>query len=257
MSLLSIISPAKKLNYSAETRFTAQYSLPDFTEEAQILIAILRKLDVAAIAELMELSTQLATLNHERYQAFALPFTPENAKQALLTFNGDVYQSIKVSEYSEADFDYAQERLRILSGLYGLLRPLDLIQPYRLEMGTKLANERGKDLYAFWKETLTEALNKHIQAMKARYVVNLASKEYFQSIDVGKLSVPIITPVFKEYRRERYQSIFLYAKQARGAMADYLIRERIESLEALTLFNGMGYSFKEELSDEHNLVFVR
>ncbi|RMG54289.1 MAG: YaaA family protein, partial [Bacteroidetes bacterium] len=173
--MLFVISPAKKLDLSEETRFTQNYSQPAYLADTQELVAQLSEMSEAQLGELMHISPQLASLNHERYQQFQLPFSPDNAKQALLCFNGDVYQQFRLAEYSEAEFAYAQAHLRILSGLYGLLRPLDLIQPYRLEMGTRLANARGKDLYAFWGARLTEALGAELAQQESPVLINLAS----------------------------------------------------------------------------------
>lgn len=255
--MLLVISPAKKLDFSAETRFTELYTQPALLDESQLLVDELSKMEPARIGALMDLSAALAQLNYERYQQFARPFTPENAKQALLAFKGDVYQRFPLDQYQPADFDFAQARLRILSGLYGLLRPLDLIQPYRLEMGTNLPNVRGRNLYEFWGERITEALNADLQALGTAWLINLASEEYFKSVRPARLRAQVITPVFKEERGGKLQSIFLYAKQARGAMADFAIRNRLSEPEALKSFDGMGYRFLASASDEHNWVFAR
>ncbi|MDX2247792.1 MAG: peroxide stress protein YaaA [Bacteroidia bacterium] len=255
--MVIIISPAKKLDFSEETRYVPHYTLPAFMTDTQVLIKELVKKSEKKIAELMELSPQLAALNRERYQQFHTPFTPENAKQALMAFKGDVYLSFELEKYSEEEFAFAQKHLRILSGLYGLLRPLDLIQPYRLEMGTQLKNRRGKNLYEFWGNRITQALNEVLTESGSTVLINLASAEYFKSVNASKLTGTILTPTFKEERNGQYKAVFLYAKQARGAMADYIIREKITQPEDLKQFNGMGYCFHETLSNEKEWVFTR
>jgi hypothetical protein len=255
--MLLVISPAKKLDFSAETRFTELYTQPAFLDESQLLVDELSKMEPARIGALMDLSAALAQLNYERYQRFSRPFTPENAKQALLAFKGEVYQSFPLEQYEQADFDFAQAHLRILSGLYGLLRPLDLIQPYRLEMGTHLLNARGRNLYEFWGERITEALSAELKALGTPWLINLASEEYFKAVRPARLGAQVITPLFKEARNGKLQSIFLYAKQARGAMANFAIRQRLSEPEGLKAFTGMGYRFLEEASSEHTWVFAR
>lgn len=255
--MILVISPAKKLDYSEDTRYTDAYTTPSFLDDSKQLIKALAQKSVDEIASLMNLSAKLATLNHDRYQQFSFPFSPENAKQALLAFKGDVYLSFELEKYGEADFEFAQAHLRILSGLYGLLKPLDLIQPYRLEMGTPLSNRRGANLYAFWGEKITEALNEEVARTGSQALVNLASKEYFKAIDPALLDVPVITPVFKEDRDGKLKSIFLYAKQARGAMCDFAIRHRITDPENLKGFDGMGYRFRPSLSTDQEWVFSR
>ncbi|MEZ4774256.1 MAG: peroxide stress protein YaaA [Bacteroidia bacterium] len=255
--MIVIISPAKKLDFSEETRYTTTHTLPSFLPDSQLLIKELVKKSEKKIAEMMDISPQLAALNHERYQQFHTPFTPENAKQALLAFKGDVYLSFELEKYSEEDFLFAQQHLRILSGLYGLLNPLDLIQPYRLEMGTALKTRRGKNLYEFWGDRITHALNTSFADSGDKVLINLASAEYFKSVNLKKLDGRVITPSFKEERNGQYKSIFLYAKQARGAMADFIIREKITHTEEIKHFTGMGYCFHEGLSREDEWVFTR
>jgi hypothetical protein len=255
--MLMVISPAKKLDFSDETRYTAQYSQPGHLDAAQVLIDTLAARTPAEIAELMDLSPKLAELNAERYRSFRQPFTPGTAKQALLAFKGDVYLSFTLGEYQDGDFAFAQRHLRILSGLYGVLRPLDLIQPYRLEMGTALPTGSGKNLYEFWGGRIADALNEALAEAGGSTLVNLASDEYFKSVQRKRLQARVITPVFKEWRKGKLQSIFLYAKQARGAMADYAIRFRIAEPEALKDFTGMGYRYAPEASDADTWVFAR
>ena len=255
--MIFIISPAKKLDLSEETRFTQNYSLPAHLEDTQVLVKSLARMKEKKIGELMGISPKLAALNYDRYQSFSLPFTPDNAKQALMCFKGDVYLSFNLEDYQEAEFAFAQKHLRILSGLYGLLKPLDLIQPYRLEMGTKMKNRRGKDLYAFWGDRITKALNEALEESGSSLLVNLASNEYFKSVKPKKLKGKIITPVFKDDRNGQLKSIFLYAKQARGAMCDFAIREKVTEPEQLKAFTGMGYAYHDALSTEDQWVFTR
>ncbi|MEZ4850135.1 MAG: peroxide stress protein YaaA [Bacteroidia bacterium] len=255
--MIFVISPAKKLDFSEETRFTQNYSMPAHMDDTEQLVKVMVKKSEKKIAELMSISPQLAALNYERYQNFTTPFTPENAKQALLAFKGDVYLSFDLESYSEGEFDFAQKHLRILSGLYGLLKPLDLIQPYRLEMGTKLSNRRGKNLYDFWGDRITKALNQDLEELSSDVLVNLASNEYFKSVKPAKLNARVITPGFKDDRNGQFKTIFLYAKQARGAMADFAIRNKINTPEGLKTFDGMGYVFNESLSKGDDWVFTR
>ena len=231
----------------------APSSLPRFLPQSEALITKLRTLKVAQISKLMGVSDKIATLNHQRYQEFALPFTEDNAKQALLSFTGDVYTDIDSKHYSAADFDFAQAHLRIISGLYGCLRPLDLIQPYRLEMGTKLPIHRSKDLYQFWGDKITESLNNEEKEL----VVNLASQEYFGAIQSKKLQASLLTVAFKEARNGTYQVIGLFAKRARGAMTNYIIKQRITTTEGMKEFSEHGYGFNEQLSSQQEYVFTR
>lgn len=255
--MILIISPAKTLDLSEETRYTANYSLPSYQQEAHELVRVLSGYSATQIKELMGVSDNLAQLNYERYQKFQPEFNPENAKQALLTFNGDVYTGFDLETYGEADYRYAQEHLRILSGLYGLLRPLDLIQPYRLEMGTRLKNEKGKDLYAFWGDQIARALNQALEEAGTSTLVNLASNEYFKSVDTNALAGDIITPSFKDIRGGKPKVISFFAKKARGLMCDFAIKEKVSDPEKLKAFNGMGYEYNPELSSEKDWVFTR
>jgi hypothetical protein len=256
--MLFVLSPAKKLDLSEETRFTQNHSFPAYLDQSEILVKKLAKMKAPALGKLMSISPQLSELNFQRFQEFSLPFLPENAKQAILCFNGDAYQSLETAEYEAEDFAYAQEHLRILSGLYGLLRPLDLIQPYRLEMGTKLSNRRGKNLYDFWGDRITTALNQALAEQASPYLINLASNEYFKSVQKNGFQGEIITPIFKDQRPDgQLKTLFLYAKQARGAMVNYAIREKVTQPGQLKDFQGMGYQYREELSDEKTWVFTR
>lgn len=255
--MLFVISPAKKLDFSEETRYTQEYSQPRMLDQAEVLVTSLSKYSAKKIGTLMHLSEQLAQLNYERYQTFAPPFTPENAKQAMLSFAGDVYQSLETEVYEQEHYDYAQHHVRILSGLYGLLKPLDLIQPYRLEMGTKLKSRRGQDLYAFWKNRIRKLLEADLAETGDQILVNLASNEYFKSVQAKDLKARVITPQFKDEKDGQLKMISFFAKQARGAMVDFAIKEQVKDVEQLKDFQGMGYGFREELSKENEWVFVR
>lgn len=255
--MILVISPAKTLDLSEDTRYTQRHSQPLLLDESKRLVDQLMQLDPHALGELMHISDDLAKLNYDRYQQFTTPFSPKNAKQALLTFNGDVYTGLDLATYQESEFDYSQQHLRILSGLYGVLRPLDLIQPYRLEMGTRLRNERGKNLYEFWGERITLALRQDLAEQGATNLVNLASQEYFKSVNTTSLGVRVITPQFKEIRDGQAKTIAIYAKQARGVMCDYAIKEKITDPEALKGFTGMGYHYNEAASELDNWVFTR
>lgn len=211
----------------------------------------------ADIAKLMELSEKLAALNVTRFKNFTTPFTPTNARQAILAFKGDVYESMEVAAYGKKEFDFAQAHVRILSGMYGVLKPLDLIQPYRLEMGRKLAIGKTRDLYSFWGSRLAELLDRELATHKTRVLINLASEEYAKAIDRNVLKTPVIDVVFKEKQKDRLKVVGLFAKQARGAMADFIIKNHIDEIKSLRDFTGRGYGYQPSLSDSQTLVFVR
>jgi cytoplasmic iron level regulating protein YaaA (DUF328/UPF0246 family) len=217
-------------------------------------VRIMKKKTAKEIGELMHISDNLAELNDERFKTFQKDFTSENSKQALLAFKGDVYTKIEVDEYSKEDFEFAQKHLRILSGLYGLLKPLDLIQPYRLEMGIKLENKKGKNLYEFWDKKISKAIN---EASNGQTIINLASQEYFKSVHLKTLKSPLINIEFKEYKDNSYKIIGFFAKQARGMMSNFAIKNRITNPEQLKTFNESGYEYSEKMSDEKNWIFVR
>ncbi|WP_461519178.1 peroxide stress protein YaaA [Porticoccus sp.] len=254
--MLTVISPAKTLDYDSPLT-TAEYSLPDYLEDSAELISELRKLSPPQVSELMGISDKLGALNFGRYLDWQSEFTPDNARPAVLAFKGDVYTGLAVDSLSEADLQWAQQHLRILSGLYGLLRPLDLMQPYRLEMGTKLANPKGKDLYQFWGGKITEGLNAELGSMKTPVLVNLASNEYFKSVVPGKLNADIITPVFKDWKGGKYKIISFYAKKARGLMSRYIIEHRIDDAERLKEFDYAGYAYQPAMSSAREWVFTR
>jgi len=254
--MLMVISPAKTLDYDTPPA-TPHFTQPEHLEHAQVLIDQLRDFSPAQIAELMHLSDKLAGLNAARFGSWQPAFTQDNAKQALLAFKGDVYTGLNAEDFSEADFDFAQQHLRMLSGLYGLLRPLDLMQPYRLEMGTKLANVRGNNLYDFWGERISGWLNGALEAQGDNVLLNLASNEYFSAVKRKALNARIIDTEFKDLKNDQYKIISFYAKKARGLMARYVIKERLSDPAGLKDFNYQGYRFSAEHSKPDSLVFLR
>lgn len=253
--MLILISPAKTLDYS--TPKIQEHTQPDFTSDIKALVQVMKKKSASDIAQLMHISANLAELNEVRYKTFQSEFNFENSKQALLAFKGDVYTKIDVDNYTQEDFAFAQEHLRILSGLYGLLKPLDLIQPYRLEMGTRFANRRGQNLYRFWGDTITDQLNRELGSRREKVLVNLASTEYWQSVNPRKLDADVITPVFKDCKNGQYKIISFFAKKARGMMSAYIIQQQVNNSEALKHFNTAGYAFNESMSSATEWVFTR
>ena len=217
----------------------------------------LKKHSPKQISDLMKISDNLGTLNANRYNNWSLPFNEGNAKQAAFAFHGDVYQGLKIDSFSQDDLYYAQDHFRILSGLYGLLRPLDLIQAYRLEMGTSINNKRGKNLYDFWNSSITKHLNKELEFSKSQYLLNLASNEYFKVIQPQNLNATIITPIFKDWKNGQYKVISFFAKKARGMMASYQLKNKIRNPEELKNFDSGGYIFNDNMSKEYQLVFTR
>jgi cytoplasmic iron level regulating protein YaaA (DUF328/UPF0246 family) len=254
--MLMVISPAKTLDYDTPPT-TKRFTQPEHLDHAQLLIDQLRNLSPQQISELMHLSDKLAALNVARYGSWTPEFTPDNAKQALLAFKGDVYTGLNASDFSEQDFNFAQTHLRMLSGLYGVLRPLDLMQPYRLEMGTKLANARGKDLYGFWGERISNWLNDALAAQGDDVLLNLASNEYFGAVKRNALNARVIDVDFKDMKNGQYKIISFYAKKARGLMTRYVIKERIEQPEQLKAFAYDGYRYSPDDSSINHLVFLR
>ncbi|TDF86632.1 peroxide stress protein YaaA [Pseudomonas sp. H9] len=254
--MLTVISPAKTLDYETPP-VTQRYTQPQYLDDSQELIEQLRELSPAQISELMHLSDKLAGLNAARFGSWTPAFTPDNAKQALLAFKGDVYTGLDAESLSEDDFSYAQDHLRMLSGLYGLLRPLDLMQPYRLEMGTKLANARGKDLYAFWGTRISEWLNQALAEQGDDVLLNLASNEYFSAVKRNALNARVINTEFRDFKNGQYKIISFYAKKARGMMSRFVIQERINDPEQLKQFDVQGYYYSPEQSKPDNLVFLR
>lgn len=254
--MLIVLSPAKTLDWTSPLR-TKTYTTPAFLDQSESLVENLRDYDLDGLKSLMKISDKIATLNAERYAQFTTPFSPENARQALLAFKGDSYLDFAIEQYDEEDFAYAQQHLRILSGLYGLLRPLDLIQPYRLEMGTKLKNERGKNLYAFWGDRLRRALAEDLAAQGDDILINLASNEYFKSVAAGQLDADIVTPVFKDLKGGQYKIISFFAKKARGQMARFIIERELNDPDGLKTFKVDGYRYNRGESSARELVFTR
>jgi uncharacterized protein len=254
--MLIVISPAKTLDYDTPA-VTDRYSMPDFIEHSKELVGILKKMPPSDISTLMGVSDALASLNAGRFASWSPTFAPENAKQAILAFNGDVYEGLDAASLPAKHLDYLQSHVRILSGLYGALRPLDLMQPYRLEMGTRLANGRGKDLYAFWGNTVTEALNAVMAERQSEALINLASDEYFKVLKPRLLRAPVVTPVFEDWKNGQYKIISFYAKRARGLMARYAARKGITQPEKLKKFDAEGYAFDKANSSEYKWVFRR
>ena len=254
--MLIVISPAKTLDFETPPK-TREFTIPGFLDDSAELIDELRGMEPHELGNLMGISPKLADLNSNRYHAWSLPFTSRNAKQSVLAFKGDVYSGLDADNLSQDDLKYAQEHLRILSGLYGVLKPLDLMQPYRLEMGTKLKTRRGKDLYAFWRARINVALTGDLKKQKDGILINLASNEYFKSVKPEQLDARIITPVFKERRNGEYKLISFFAKKARGLMSRYIIRNRLGDPEDLKGFDLEGYGYNQTLSGEDRPTFTR
>lgn len=255
--MLTLISPAKTLDFETPS-VSKTHSKADFLKQSAELIEQLQELSPQDISSLMSVSDKIGELNYQRFMDWATPLKPGKAKQAVLAFKGDVYTGLDAESLSDEDFSFAQDHLRILSGLYGLLRPLDLILPYRLEMGTKFANRGGKNLYEFWGEQITEAVNAQLASSGSNTLVNLASNEYYKAVKPKLLNAEVITPQFKDLKNGQYKMISFYAKKARGLMAAYMIRERIvDDVEALKGFDSEGYYYSPEQSDAKTLVFLR
>ncbi len=257
--MLIVVSPAKALDYSSKLP-TRKHSQPRMLDDAEPLVETMRQKSPEELSKLMNISAELAELNFERYADWEAPFTPHDARPALLAFAGDVYQGMDAaSTFDERDYTHAQKVLRILSGLYGVLRPLDLMQPYRLEMGSKLVTERGDDLYDYWGERITAVLNEDLAASPGpAVVVNLASQEYFRSVDPARLKGRLVTPAFLDSSDDKDpKMISFFAKRARGAMAGWIIRNRVKSLRGLNNFDGLGYCFDPQRSGTDHPVFVR
>lgn len=256
LAMLALISPAKTLDYETQLP-TDQFTQPRLLEHSQQLISIAQQLSASEIATLMSVSEKIASLNAARFRDWQPDFDFSNARQALFAFKGDVYTGLDAYSLSNGNIEYAQKHLRMLSGLYGLLRPLDLMMPYRLEMGTKLKNERGSNLYQFWDQTITHLINEDLAAQQSEVLVNLASDEYYKAVKESKIQAEIIKPVFLDEKNGRYKVISFYAKQARGLMARYMIDHQVQSVEELKNFNSEGYAFDAESSLKGELVFKR
>ncbi len=253
--MLLLVSPAKTLDFSTSENKT--FTQPRFMTESKTLVSILKKKSAGDLKELMHISDKLAELNHARYQEFKEPFDLKNSKQSILAFRGDVYTGLNVDDFTEDDLEFSQQCLRVLSGLYGLLRPMDLMQAYRLEMGTKLESEKGKNLYDFWGEKITKMLNKDLAVKENKSVINLASKEYFKSIKVDNLNGKLYNVHFKEERDGKLKIIAFSAKKARGMMCRYIIKNRITTAEGMKSFAEDNYLFNDELSTETEYFFTR
>lgn len=253
--MIITLSPAKSLDFSPSKLNT--FSMPRLLEHSERLVQALKKKTPKKLQNLMSISLDLAELNVERYHSFKTPFTPENAKQSLLAFNGDVYLGLEASTLSEDELNLANQKIRILSGLYGLLRPFDLIQPYRLEMGTKLKTRRGPNLYKFWGDRITDLLNEDVLESQSKFIMNLASNEYWKSVNRKKLSVPVIDADFLENRNGTYRFISFTGKKARGQMARFIIENDIDDPNHIRAFDHDGYIYHEEMSTEHKFVFTK
>ncbi|MGH1339437.1 MAG: peroxide stress protein YaaA [Aureispira sp.] len=249
--MLLLLSPAKTLDFNPNEFST--HTQANFLEESQRLIDLLRPMKTEDIQQLMKVSEKIAQLNVDRYKTFQLPFDRRNAKQAILAFKGDVYKGLAANEFDAADLAFAQQHIGVLSGLYGFLKPLDLMQPYRLEMGTKLANDKGKNLYEFWGTKIATYIN----GLAPTSVVNLASNEYFKAVDTKVLDSPLWKVDFKENKNGKYKIVAFYAKHARGMMAHYAVKNRLENPEQLKGFDMEDYQYNEELSEGQHLVFTR
>ena len=254
--MLTVISPAKTLDFETPPT-TRKATQPRFLERSSELVAAARALSPADIRELMGVSEQIAELNHRRFMNWAVPFSLDNAKQAVLAFRGDVYTGLDADSLSTAQLGFAQQHLRILSGLYGLLRPLDLMQPYRLEMGLKFANRGGKNLYEFWGDSISAELNRELKRSGSNVLVNLASNEYFQAVRPRALDAEIITPVFKDLKGGKYKIISFFAKKARGQMARFIIERELTEPADLKKFRTGGYRYNKAESSARELVFTR
>ncbi|MGK7894777.1 MAG: peroxide stress protein YaaA [Xenococcus sp. (in: cyanobacteria)] len=258
--MLILISPAKTLDFATRSHISL-FTQPNFLIETSQLIEQLRQLSPTEISALLKISPKLGELNNQRYQTWHQPFDIHNAKQAIFAFKGDVYQGLDAESFSTEDLDFSQEHLRILSGLYGLLRPLDLMQPYRLEMGTKFNQVSfpniPDNLYKFWGDKLTQALNKQLESQNSKIIINLASNEYFKVVNTKILQAEVITPIFKDWKNDKYKIISFYAKKARGLMAADIIKNRRKNIEEIKNFAEAGYTYNSELSQGNQLVFTR
>lgn len=255
--MLILLSPAKIQNFKPQ-KLPETFSKPEFIDEAEKLIELLRELSPAELAKMLDINASLTSLNFDRIFNWHLPFTTQNSKQAVFVFDGEVYRGLNAKTFTDADFKYAQTNLRLFSGLYGILRPLDLIQPYRLEVSSKLNNHFGKDLYAFWREKVTTSvLATLIHSGKPPIILNLSSSEYFKTLDLKDKNVRFIDVEFLEQRNENLKQIVIYTKKARGLMARFVIENRIENIDDLKGFSADGYWFSERLSTNQKFVFTR
>jgi len=254
--MLIVISPAKRLDLETAS-ITKDHTQAVFLKESRQLVSQLKKLTPAEVSSLMKISDKLGFLNFLRFNEWKTPFTLNNAKQALLAFKGDVYTGIDAESFSSQDFKFAQKHLRILSGLYGILKPLDLIQAHRLEMGTHFENKKGKNLYEFWESKLTDLINQDLKASKSKTLINLASNEYFKSLQTDDINAEIIVPVFRDFSKGKYKIISFYAKKARGLMSAYIIKNKLKNPEDIKAFNDDGYKFCKSASNGSSWIFQR
>lgn len=256
IDMLAVLSPSKDLNYKSPVPIDSK-DLPRLFEKSKIILDVLKKKKVKELMKLMDISSKLAQENVNRYHSFSEEFTIDNSRPAIFAFDGDVYRGLEAYTMNSTQLEYCQQHLRILSGLYGLLKPYDLIQPYRLEMGVPLKVLKFKNLYAFWGTTITDLLQKDIEESKSEYLINLASKEYFESIDLSKMNVPVIHIQFRELRNNRLSFVSYTAKRARGLMAKFMSQENLTSAGDLKHFNLDNYKFESELSSPTEWFFVR
>lgn len=256
LAMLTILGPAKTID-SSPHGVSERFSFPEYIERAEVLVNLLRLYSLSELKSLMKVSDKLAVLNFERYAQWRSSYGREEGQQAMLAFSGEVFNGLQARSLSEEDLLFAQDHVRLLSGLYGVLRPLDLILPYRLEMGTKMKNPRGGNLYVFWKDIIPDKIAEETGSQKGRVLINLASNEYFKSIQPGSFPHPIITPVFKESDGAGYRNVTIYAKKARGLMLRFIIQNRITNPEYLKAFDEEGYCFNNDLSTEKDWVFCR
>lgn len=255
--MIALVSPAKSLDFNNSSP-TSTFSEPNFLNKSQELVNVLKTYSPSQISKLMKISLDLGTLNCDRYQEWGRPFNLDNAKQSIFAFTGDVYKGLDANSMTEKNLDFCQKHFRILSGLYGMLKPLDLIQAYRLEMGTKTQfNNAHDNLYSFWKETLTNSLNDELKASNSSYVLNLASNEYSKAINFKNVEAEVISPVFKDWKNGEYKIISFYAKKARGLMGRFFINNEIMKPELLKGFDYEGYSYNHELSNDQPFTFTR
>jgi cytoplasmic iron level regulating protein YaaA (DUF328/UPF0246 family) len=254
--MIAILSPAKTLDFTNKYDFQ-DYTIPELLDDSKLLINKLKNISSKDLSKLMKLSLKLSDLNCARYIRWNEKFSLSNSVQAIFCFKGGVYVGLDVVKFSDFDLRYSQDYLRILSGLHGVLRPLDLIQPYRLEMGTSLATEKGKNLYEFWGDKITFSLNQSIKKNNAKYLLNLASKEYFSSINLNKINSQILDVKFLDKKGDNYKIISFFAKKARGALASFVMRNKIKKIDDLKKFSDLGYKFNKKQSTNNNLVFIR
>ncbi len=254
--MLIILSPAKTMNMQSPVP-PVDLSIPELIEMAKLPAQILKQKSSVELAELMKVNPKLAQLNFERFQQWHTPFNKDNAHAAVFSYHGEVFNGLEIESFSKSDLVFAQDHLRILSALYGVLRPLDLIQPYRIEMATRLKVGKSKNLYEYWKKAITENINKALISQGDRILINLASNEYYKSIDTKTLNATIITPVFKEYKNEKPVIVTMYAKKARGMMAQYILKNKIDNISALKNFDLDGYYYNDHLSNDTEIIFTR